>query len=238
MKAQITEEKKESGIGTFFVYAVAVLYIALGIAFLVVPELKVEHLCYLLAVCLILLGVIRIGEYFIRECYKNINQYGFSIGVFAIILGVCVIIRIDQFTAIFNLCLGIGILLTAIIKIQNAMDLRALEDRGFLIFLIAAVLMVIGAAVILINPFGTEATRDQFTYIVLIIDGGLSITSTTYLMLRIRGYKKHINREAEAKKSVDENIQQEQITAEAPEVADNPEEPTGSAEEIINDREV
>lgn len=184
MKTQVTEEKKEkkeSSIGTFMVYAIAILYIGLGITFLVVPQLQTAHLCYLLAVCLILLGIIKIGEYFIKESYRNINQYGFSIGVISIILGICVIIRIEQFVDIFNLCLGVGILLTAVIKIQNAMDLRALEAGGFPLFLAIGIIMVICAVVILINPFTEETVRNQVTYVIMIVDGILSLISTFYL---------------------------------------------------------
>lgn len=186
MRSHGENEKKESRVGTLAVYAVAVVYIVLGIAFLAMPELEVKHLCYLLAVCLILLGVLRIGDYFIQENYRNINQYGFSMGVLAIILGVCVVIRIEQFTDIFNLCLGIGILLTAVVKVQNAMDLQALKAEGFWGFLLVAVAMVICGAVILINPFRNTDSRNQFTYVVMIIDGILSIVFTSYLMIRMR----------------------------------------------------
>ncbi len=186
MRSHGENEKKESRVGTLAVYAVAVVYIVLGIVFLAVPELEVKHLCYLLAVCLILLGVLRIGDYFIQENYRNINQYGFSMGVLAIILGVCVVIRIEQFTDIFNLCLGIGILLTAVVKVQNAMDLQALKAEGFWGFLLVAVAMVICGAVILINPFRNTDSRNQFTYVVMIIDGILSIVFTSYLMIRMR----------------------------------------------------
>ena len=131
MKTGFTKETEDNKITTIIVYVAAILYIVLGAAFLVIPTLEAEQFCYLLAGGLILLGILRIGEYFIKENYRNVNQYGFSIGVFTIILGTCIIIRIQQFADIFHLCLGIGILLTAIVKVQNAMDLRALVDSGF-----------------------------------------------------------------------------------------------------------
>lgn len=197
MKENGTKEVYDSRSSTIMVYLTAVLFVALGIAFLAIPNLAAEQFCYLLAGGLILLGILRIGEYFIRESYKNVNQYGFSVGAFAIILGVCVIIRIQQFADIFNLCLGIGILLTSIIKVQHAMDLHALGDRKFSVFLGLALVMVLCAAVILVNPFSKETLRDHFTYVVLIADGGLSLISTTYLVLRTRKKKEELFREEE-----------------------------------------
>lgn len=187
MKENNTKEIYGSRSSTIMVYLTAVLFVALGVAFLAIPNLAAEQFCYLLAGGLILLGILRIGEYFIRESYKNVNQYGFSVGAFVIILGVCVIIRIQQFADIFNLCLGIGILLTSIIKVQHAMDLHALGNRKFPVFLGLALILVICAAVILVNPFTDGAVRDRFTYVVLIADGILTLFSTTYLVLQTRG---------------------------------------------------
>ena len=51
-----------NGSKTVLVYAIAVLYVVLGLAFLCIPQLEAMHLCYLLAICLILLGVVRIAE--------------------------------------------------------------------------------------------------------------------------------------------------------------------------------
>lgn len=194
MRTQDAEVNKENRFGTFLVYMIAVLYITLGVVFLAVPDLEAKHICYLLAICLILIGAIRIGEYFLREGYKNINQYGFSAGLLFMILGICVIIKIEQFTGIFHLCLGVGILLTAVIKIQHTMDLRVLRDRGFVLFLILSAAMTVCGALILVNPFPEEATRNQFTYIVMIADGVLSIVSTSYLMVRIRSFTRKSDR--------------------------------------------
>lgn len=211
MKTGFTKETEDNKISTIIVYAAAILYIVLGFAFLVIPNLEAEQFCYLLAGGLILLGILRIGEYFIKENYRNVNQYGFSIGAFTVILGVCIIIRIQQFADIFHLCLGIGILLTAVVKVQNAMDLRALEDSGFFVFLGLSVVMVICAALILVNPFSKTEVRNQFTYLVLIGDGILSIISTTYLIIRSRNFKGRPEKEAAfGTLEEDGNEQQEQ----------------------------
>ena len=193
MKTANTKEFVDSRSSTIMVYVIAVLYVVFGIAFLMLPQLEAEQFCYLIAGGLMLIGILRIGEYFIRECYKNMNQYGFSIGVFAIIMGVCIIIQIQQFAEIFQICLGIGVLLTAVIKMQNAMDMRAMGNKRFAIFLCLAIVMVICAAVILVNPFSEEKLRNNFTYVILIIDGILSIISTTFMIITAKRFRKAMN---------------------------------------------
>lgn len=175
-----------SGSGTVLVYAVAVLYVVLGLAFLLIPQLEVMHLCYLFAICLILIGVIKIAEYFIRESYQNSAQYGFSIGVITIILGICVIVRVQQFVSVFHIFLGIGILLTAVVKLQHALDLRALRVGGYLWVLVVAVVMILAASIVLFDPFSDEDLKNRITYMIMVADGLLTVISTTYLLICIR----------------------------------------------------
>ena len=66
------------------------------------------------------------------------------------------------------------------------MDLRALADRAFAVFLGLAVVLVICAAVILVDPFSSVETRNHFTYLILIADGIMSLVSTTYLIISTR----------------------------------------------------
>ena len=196
-----------NGSKTVLVYAIAVLYVVLGLAFLCIPQLEAMHLCYLLAICLILLGVVRIAEYFIRESYQNSAQYGFSVGVVAIILGICAIVRVEQFVSVFHIFLGIGILLTAVIKLQHALDLRALQAGGYLWVLIVAVVMILAASVVLFDPFSDEDLKNRVTYMIMIGDGLLTVVSTTYLLICVRRYHRNADRaDAAAVKIVEAEV--------------------------------
>ena len=196
-----------NGSKTVLVYAIAVLYVVLGLAFLCIPQLEAMHLCYLLAICLILLGVVRIAEYFIRESYQNSAQYGLSVGVVAIILGICAIVRVEQFVSVFHIFLGIGILLTAVIKLQHGLDLRALQAGGYLWVLIVAVVMILAASVVLFDPFSDEDLKNRVTYMIMIGDGLLTVVSTTYLLICVRRYHRNADRaDAAAVKIVEAEV--------------------------------
>ena len=71
--------------------------------------------------------------------------------------------------------------------------------------------MVICAALILVNPFSKTEVRNQFTYLVLIGDGILSVVSTTYLIIRSGNSKSRPEKEAAfGTLEEDGNEQQEQ----------------------------
>ena len=108
---------------------VSLVYLLLGVLLIVIPDLQMEYVCYGISVVLVIIGIILIVKYFLEESYKNLNQYGFSIGVFLVIIGVCTLVKNQEMAKSFQLYIGVCILLTAIIKLQNAMDLKALKDR-------------------------------------------------------------------------------------------------------------
>lgn len=187
MKAK---EKKESAFLTKLFTGVSFIYILLGGLLCTIPSLKMEYICYGISVTLIILGIIFIVKYFITDSYKNLNQYGFSIGVFLVIIGTCTLVKNAQLTKNFQLYIGVCILLTAIIKLQNAMDLKALKDRVWSVICGVSVLIMIAAMVIIINPFSNSNYEIALTYFSLLFDGMISIFSYNYLSFRLKKAKR------------------------------------------------
>lgn len=184
------EEAGEKASKTKLVLAAAVLYIILGGALLLVPEIKVLYICYAVSVLLVVVGIILIVKYFMMEAYKNINEYGFSTGALLVALGMCSLVRENQVADAFLLCTGICILLTAIIKLQNAIDLKSLRAKSWPAILGASIVLIFCAVIIIINPFSSMENLGTFTYLILIADGIISIVSTIFVTMEIKRYKK------------------------------------------------
>ena len=166
-----TKEKKESSFLNRLFTGVSLVYLLLGVLLIVIPDLQMEYVCYGISVVLVIIGIILIVKYFLEESYKNLNQYGFSIGVFLVIIGVC-------------------ILLTAIIKLQNAMDLKALKDRTWGVICVVSLVIVVCAVLIIMNPFSNRNYEIALTYFSLLFDGIISLFSYHYLAFRIRQNEK------------------------------------------------
>lgn len=189
-----TKDKKDSkskSFGTYLVIGMAIIHILLGFGLLLVPQISIVEIAYLLSVLCVVIGIILIVKYFLAEAFKNINQYGFSVGVLFVILGMCALVRAKDVSRYFILCMGILVLFTAIILLQNSLDLKALQDKSFSIILVVAIVISICAVIIIINPFSTLEDLEYFTYIILIADGALSLIITFYLSIRIKRYKKY-----------------------------------------------
>ncbi len=185
-----TKEKNEldssKQIATQFVISVAVIYILLASLLLFVPQIQIITLSYFLCSVLVITGIVLIVRYFITDAYKNINEYGFSFGVFTVILGMCALVRVEQVANSFILCIGISLLMTSIIKLQNALDLKNLKEKTWIIMLGIALLFMICSIIIIINPFKLKETLCGFSYRIMIIDGLISLLSNFYLYFIIR----------------------------------------------------
>lgn len=178
--------------GTMAILGAAVLAILLGLFLLLFPGAKIIQIVYGIGVVMIVGGIISIVRYFMTESYRKLNCYTFSAGALMVVLGVCALLRAEIVSVYLIVCLGILLLASGIIKLQHALDLEAMKDKAWIAILVVAVAMIICGAVVLLNPFHSTEDLNRFTYIMLVIDGGLSLFSVLYLTIRLHGYQKQV----------------------------------------------
>ncbi len=185
-----TKEKKDSSFLNKLFTGISLIYLLLGIMLILIPDLQMEYVCYGISIVLVILGIVFIVKYFLTESYKNLNQYGFSIGVFLVIIGICTLLRNEQMAKSFQFYIGVCILLTAIVKLQNAMDLKALKDRAWSVIFVVSIVIMACAMLIIINPFSDRNYEVALTYFSLLFDGVISLFSYNYLAFRIKKNEK------------------------------------------------
>lgn len=193
-KERKNSAKKQEASGTFMILFMAIVNIVLGIIMLLAEQIQLKNFCYIFTAFLVIFGIGLIVKYFMTESYKNINQYGFSVGVLLILLGMCALLKADELAGNFFVLLGIWLLVSAIIKLQHSLDLKALEDSIWIFLLAVAAVIAVCAVLIIVNPFSNDTYHTYLTYIMLIVDGAFSLFSTAYLALRIRKYDKALEK--------------------------------------------
>lgn len=176
--------------GTMAIMGAAVLAILLGLFLLLFPGAKIIQIVYGIGVVLIIGGIVSIVRYFMTESYRQLNCYTFSAGALMVVLGVCALLRAEIVATYLIVCLGILLLASGIIKLQHALDLEAIKDKAWIAVLLVAAAIIICGAVVLLNPFEHTADLIRFTYILLVIDGFLSLLSVLYLTIRLHRYQK------------------------------------------------
>lgn len=198
--------KMNEKFGLQFIITIAVIEIALGALLLFVPQIEISTLCYLLCAALVITGIFLIVKYFLSDAYKNMDEYGFSIGVFFVILGMCALVRVEQVSASFLLCMGIALLMTSVIKFQNALDLKNLDEKTWIWVLAISLVFTVASVIIIINPFSSIRTLQLFTYRILIVDGIISLLSNFYLFIKLKQNIKQDKKKKEIK-NMEENAE-------------------------------
>ncbi len=192
MPKNTSEKKGWADLGqTGYVISAAVLLALLGLLLLFVPQIQIVYIVSLVSCIMIVVGIMLMIRYFIKESFRNLNQYDFSIGVMLVSLGILSLLNAKPISQYFILVLGISILVAATMQLQNALDLKAMKDKMWPLLLVLAPISLLCAGVIISNPFKQTADLEQFTYVVLVIEGLLSLLSLLYLSIRIRQYQQN-----------------------------------------------
>lgn len=194
---------KKASLGTGFMIGIAVIYLLFGLAMLFVPQFQERYIIYIAGLLFLICGVIMIVKYFMAASYNDLGNYGFSGGVLCILLGICLLVRTQQIAGYLPLFLGVCILLTAVIKLQNAVDLKSIRNGAWFLFLIIALAFLTAAILVILNPDGKVLQHREVLYYILIADGVVSIISPIYLVFAIRAGKraKHSNRKENGKEA-------------------------------------
>ena len=185
-------EKKQTGIGlgTGMIIGIAIIYILFGLAIEFVPQFKEIYIIYIAGAIFVVFGIIIIVKYFLTGSYRDIGKYGFSAGVLCVLIGAMLLVRTSEIVAYFSLFLGICILLTAVIKLQNAVDLKSIHNAGWFIFLLIALAFLAVAILVILNPGGRVSQYKNAIYYLLIADGVIDLISPIYLVFAIRASRR------------------------------------------------
>jgi len=175
---------------TQFLTLLYVIFTVFGFLMLFYPQISMIRISYCLSIFAIIIGIIFLTRYLITGSFQNIDQYGFSVGVLFIVLGICALFRAQDISNYFITIIGIILIISASIKLQYAVDLKVLQDKIWSFFLVVSVLIGLCAMLVLIFPFSENKNQSFFTYTVLTSDGIISLLSMIYLSIRIKRYSK------------------------------------------------
>ena len=161
--------------------AVSFVYVALGLVLCLLPHTSPEIVAYALAGILIFWGVPRLFRYCIRKEAEP-GRMDLAVGLAAILCGVFMLFRPDVPAALMPAVLGAWMLMDALVKLQNGLDLRRLRHRCWVhTLIIAGVLLGMGALLLWDPLAGSPSWRVRVIGLCLIIQGGMNLPVNLWL---------------------------------------------------------
>ena len=135
------------------VIVMAIAFIVLGVVVIIYPGQTMKTMAYLLAGCLIVLGIVNLVQYVKMDAMLVIDKYDLAIGFSAIIGGILIFINLDKFLPMITTVLGFMITISGVMKLQNSINLMRLKSDKWPIPFFMAIINIVYGVVMLIDPF-------------------------------------------------------------------------------------
>lgn len=166
----------------------SVLYVALGLVCIVIPDTMVKTLGYLIGILLIVAGAVSMICYLLREAHQNYYRNDFVYGLVSIAIGVVVLYKVDRLVELVPMILGILVVASGCRKLQDVIDMKRMEYGNWVLMLILAAVNVVFGAVLILNPFETLVLLFQLVGAGLIFSGVTDCFVILYFAGRIKEY--------------------------------------------------
>jgi len=169
---------------------ISACYIAIGAVLLAFPGISLITVCEGIGIGAIILGLVAVAFYFIRQGFRSENNVGFAVGMAAALVGLYAVLRTDEFSRAFTQVLAFCVVADGILKLQFSMDLLRLKGKLWWLLLLLALAVSGAAMALLLYPFSSVEEKNFNTYIVLIADGALNALSVFWLSRRRGNFMK------------------------------------------------
>lgn len=199
------------------------LMAAVGVVLLMIPELTTLLIAQAAAGVLGAAGLVFIIVYFVRR-RSSVVGYDLVKAAVLIAAGILVYLHAKEVSSVIFMAFGILILICGILIVQRSIDLRHFGGSSWILFIMIALLGIIDAILVILNPFA-EASK----WLLWLIAGGLIFTGG-FLIISAFVVGHRVSRFLEEKeKAVQELIQPQHKPA--PESAYQPQEPVYKPQE-------
>lgn len=172
----------------------SLIYIGLGIILFFMPGTSLEVILNVIGIGTIMVGILSLIRYFTYDARDSFYRNDFLFGLIGIAIGALIFLRKDIFGSLIPFILGIAILISGFVKLQDAIDASRLGYKNSIIYIILAVINIIAGIVVIFNPFTTAVMLFMIIGISLIYSGISDIISTVYLSRKIKKIYNQMNK--------------------------------------------
>lgn len=171
-------------------FILALCYIITGALFVIFPGTAAVTIVRIIAVAALVVGIIKIVEFFSSQKYEKPFSNSLASGVVISALAVFMLIQPQVIVSIIYVVIGIFLIIDGVITVQSAIDLwHFQEERNFIILILGIVTLIFGV-VILFNPFSTAEALVLTSGIFLLIAGISDIVSLVHIHGAFKSFDK------------------------------------------------
>lgn len=193
------KKSKDARMTNLVVILTAVILAAVSAVILFVPGLNIQPISfiYVIGAIFVIVGIIFIVRYFLTDAYKNINEYGFSTGTLIVIIGICILLRADALVQVFDLMLGISVLLMGVLMLQHSLDLKRMLDMIWALVLVFSIIVMLCGVFMILKLAPEKIDYPTYNWWLVLISSGLGLITNIYTLIRVAIFNKKEKKKAE-----------------------------------------
>ena len=166
----------------------AVLYLIVGLLLLFYPQSIAVLICNLVGAGMIVYGAVLIISYFMMDLQDSLFRNDFVFGIVWILLGILVIKEKSVFQAMIPFIMGIMIISSGFLKLQDGIDAIRMGYPKSWVYLIMAAISIVLGLVILFNLISANALLYQIIGAGLVYCGISDLYFTITLSSKIKKF--------------------------------------------------
>lgn len=147
---------------------------ALGVCFLVRPDLLAGILAVILGIALLVFGAVKLVGYFSRDLFRLAFQYDLELGVLSVVLGILLLLRPVESLSVLLAALGVAVLADALFKVRIARDARRFGIRPWWVILALALVSGALGVLLLLWPWRSAQVLTALLGVGLLATGALN----------------------------------------------------------------
>lgn len=165
----------------------AVTLLICGLVLLLMPELTLVTIANVIGIFVIVIGAFFLVSYFMRKELAAGNNDLIK-GLVIVFVGIFICVKSELVVSILPVVLGIGVVLSGILKLQHAFDLKRMGFGTWIRIAITAAINVFIGLIVILNPFSTAAWLMRLVGIAFIFSGVTDLVTTIYVSRKASEY--------------------------------------------------
>lgn len=128
-----------------------------GIFLLVYPQLGIQWIYKIGGILFIIVGIAKIIGYFSKDILQLAFQHDLAMGILSVIIGLLTLIWTKDMIRILTICLGLFMLVEALLKIQTSIDAKRIGmGHWWMILVLGLITASIGGMLVMVPLHGTN----------------------------------------------------------------------------------
>ena len=149
---------------------VSIIFAIIGIFMIAKTDLAIKIISYILGGLFIIMGVIKIVDYFVTKGKYDFYNYDLVYGIIAIIIGLITIFCSGLIESMFRIVIAIWIIYSGIMRLSLSLKLHAVQIDIWSVSLILSIIMIIGGLYMLFQTGALVLTMGIIVLVYSIID--------------------------------------------------------------------